>query len=133
MKESPLVYVSPLRSNGDESRCHGEVWFVEDAGELLVVTNPKRWRAAAIGAGLATARIWVGDFGLWKKAENRFREAPGCLATARIEPDPSAHDRALKLFGEKYPSAWGSWGPKFKNGLASGDRVMIRYTPSADS
>jgi hypothetical protein len=130
ISESPLVYVSPLRSNGDESRCHAEVWFVADEGSLWVVTDSKRWRAAAIGLGLRTARLWVGDFGLWKKSKGRYRQAPGCVALARIDSDPAAHDNALQLFGKKYASAWESWGPRFKNGLASGERVLIRYAPT---
>lgn len=129
--KSPLVYVTPLLANGSESQCHAEVWFAVDAGALLVVTSPERWRAAAIGRGLSTARLWVGDFGVWKKSDTRYREAPGCVAQARIESDPAVHSRALGVFGEKYASAWDSWGPRFKNGLASGDRVLIRYTPSA--
>lgn len=128
--KSPLVYVTPLRSNGSESRCHAEVWFAADAGDLLVVTSPERWRAAAIGRGLSTARLWVGDYGLWKKAADRYREAPSCVARARIESDPVVHARALEVFGTKYPAEWDKWGPRFKDGLASGDRVLIRYTPS---
>ncbi|MDP6978943.1 MAG: hypothetical protein QF570_10125 [Myxococcota bacterium] len=127
--ESPLVYVSPLRSDGSESRCHAEVWFVPDGGDLLVVTDAKRWRAVAIGKGLGQARLWVGDFGVWKKAEGRYLQAPGCDANARLEKDPAAHERALEAFGSKYASAWGSWGPRFEKGLASGERVLIRYTP----
>lgn len=132
---SPLVYVSPLRTDGSESRCHGEVWFVADeaAGknDLLVVTNPERWRAAAIGRGLGKARLWVGDYGVWKNAEGRYRGAPGCVAAARLEKDVEVHARALEAFGKKYASSWDSWGPRFKKGLASGERVLIRYSPSA--
>ncbi len=129
INESPLVYVSPLRKGGAESQCHAEVWFVADGGDLLVVTEAKRWRAEAIGKGLGSARLWVGDFGVWKKSKGRYREAPGCDASARLEKDPAVHERALQAFGTKYASAWGSWGPRFKKGLASGERVMIRYTP----
>lgn len=129
---SPLVYVTPLRSDGSESRCKGEVWYAADGADLLVVTNPGRWRAAAISRGLDRARLWVGDYGLWKQANERFREAPGCLAKARIETDRAVHARALEVFGKKYAASWSSWGPRFEKGLASGERVMIRYTPSAD-
>lgn len=38
MVESDLVYVTPMRSNGAESRCQAEVWFVEDGGDAVVVT-----------------------------------------------------------------------------------------------
>jgi hypothetical protein len=127
---SPLVYVSPLRSSGEESQCHGEVWFVAHQGSLLVVTDQTRWRAEAIGRGLGTARMWVGDVGLWKKSEGRYRQAPSCVAAAQLDSDPATHARALQLFGKKYASAWDSWGPRFEKGLASGERVLIRYTPS---
>ena len=40
LEKSPLVYISPLQSDGSESTCHGEVWFVIDGDDLLVVTNP---------------------------------------------------------------------------------------------
>ena len=33
LKQSPFVYVSPLKSTGGESRCHGEVWYFEDGGD----------------------------------------------------------------------------------------------------
>ncbi|MBW2292385.1 MAG: hypothetical protein JRG94_08735 [Deltaproteobacteria bacterium] len=132
IEKSTLVYVTPLLSNGSESRCHAEVWFADDAGDLLVVTNPERWRAAAISRGLKTARLWVGDYGLWKKSAERYREAPGCVAQGRIESDPAVHARALEVFGKKYTAEWDKWGPRFKDGLASGDRVLIRYTPSAN-
>lgn len=127
--KSTLVYLSPLQSDGSESACHGEVWFARDGEDLLVVTNPERWRAAAIGRGLNRARLWVGDYGLWKKAEDRFRAAPACVAMARIEKDKDAHTRALVSFGEKYTAEWSSWGPRFKEGLLTGTRVLIRYSP----
>jgi len=126
---SPLVYVSPLRSNGEESVCHGEVWFVAEAGDLLVVSDAERWRATALAKGLDQARLWVGDHGVWKRSKGRFREAPRCDAKASLENDPAVHARALGLFGEKYASAWGTWGPRFQEGLASGERVLIRYSP----
>jgi hypothetical protein len=128
-QKSPLVYISPLRSDGSESRCHGEVWFAMDGDDLLVVTEPSRWRAAAIGEGLDRARIWVGDYGVWKRAEDRFRKAPSFVAVASIESDREVHARALAVFGGKYPDEWSKWGPRFEQGLASGKRVMIRYRP----
>ena len=127
--KSPLIYVSPLKSDGSESLCHGEVWFAMDGDDLMVVTTPKRWRAAAIGKGLDRARIWVGDYGVWKRAEGRFREAPSLVALASLESDRDAHTRALAKFGGKYSDEWSKWGPRFEQGLASGKRVMIRYRP----
>jgi hypothetical protein len=131
ISSSNTVYISPLLSNGKESQCHGEVWFVPDDRDLLVVTTPDRWRAVAIGVGHDQARLWVGDYGLWKKSQGRFREAPTTDATARFEFDKTVHARALVSFGDKYTAEWGKWGPRFKDGLASGERVLIRYAPKA--
>ena len=128
---SPLVYISPLKSDGKESRCHGEVWFVTDGDDVLVVTSPQRWRAACVTQGLDRARIWVGDFGPWKQSKGAFRDAPHYVAQASLETDPSAHTRALAAFGKKYPDAWGEWGPRFTRGLASGERVLVRYTQTS--
>jgi hypothetical protein len=126
---SPLVYVSPLKRDGSESRCHAEVWFAGDGESALVVTSAKAWRAQAIGKGLTRARLWVGDHGVWDPSlrTRDFQAAPSFLAEASLERAPAAHDHALVLFGAKYTAEWGSWGPRFKNGLADGSRVLIRY------
>jgi len=129
MAESPLVYVTPLRSDGGESRCHAEVWFVADGDDILVVTNPERWRAAAIQKGLDRARVWIGDYGIWKKSEGRFKQAPTLLVHGRIDKDRAVHARALEKFGAKYSDGWSKWGPRFRKGLADGSRVLIRYSP----
>jgi len=129
LARSPLVYVSPLRRDGSESRCHGEVWFVSDGADLLVVTNPERWRAAAIGKGLDRARLWVGNFGVWTKSDT-WRKAPSTEARASLERDKAVQAMALEAFGAKYAAEWESWGPRFREGLASGERVLIRYSPT---
>ena len=123
---SPLIYVTPLKPDGAESRCHAEVWFAKDGDSALVITGSDRWRALAVGKGLTHARLWVGDHGAWRSSED-WKKAPTFLADASIESTPAAHDHALSLFGAKYTKEWGSWGPRFKNGLAEGSRVLIRY------
>ncbi len=126
---SPLVYASALKRDGSESRCHAEVWFVRDGDGALVVTSAEAWRARAIGKGLTRARLWVGDFGAWsgKADDSRYQAGLAFLAEASLEKSQAAHDHALVLFGSKYTKEWGSWGPRFKNGLADGSRVLIRY------
>ena len=129
LSASPLVYVSALKRDGSESRCHAEVWFVRDGDSALIVTSAKAWRAQAISQGLTRARLWAGDFGEWsgKLDDTRYRGAPDFLAQASLETTQAAHDHALVLFGSKYTQEWGSWGPRFKDGLADGSRVLIRY------
>jgi len=131
IQQSPLVYVSPLRRDGQESRCHAEMWFVPDGDDLLVVTTRQRWRARAIRAGLHRARLWVGDFGVWTEAKGRFRSAPSFVAEASLVPDVAVRQRALSAFGAKYARDWAKWGPRFRKGLADGSRVLIRYRPQA--
>ena len=128
LETSPLVYITPIKSNGEESRCKAEIWFSHHEGDVFVVTPPETWRARAVGKGLTKARLWVGDFGEWKQSDGAFRKAPEYMTTASIESEGEVHERVLSAMGEKYAeTGWGRWGQRFKDGLADGSRVMIRY------
>lgn len=127
---SPLVYVSPLLADGKESKCHGEVWFVAEGSDVLVVTASDRWKAEALAKGLDQARLWVGDHGVWKRSGGAFKKSPTFAATATLVEAPAARAKALAAFGAKYPDEWDKWGPRFRNGLEDKSRVLIRYTPS---
>ena len=126
---SPLVYVSPLKKDGSESTCHGEVWFVQDGPDVVVVTAQDRWKARSVRGGLERARLWVGDFGVWTRADGKYKSAPTFVAKTSVENDAAARERALGAFGKKYPAEWDKWGPRFREGLADGSRVMLRYAP----
>lgn len=128
---SNVVYITPLKQDGAESTCHAEVWFVYDSGAIYVVTSSDAWRARAVGLGLTQARMWVGEFGSWKSAKEAYRKAPQLNATGSLIEEAPAQAQVLTVFGKKYRSEWSDWGPKFKNGLADGSRVMLRYTPTA--
>ena len=128
LETSRLVYLTPIKSNGEESRCKAEIWFSHHDGDVFVVTPPATWRAEAVRRGLARARLWVGEFGVWTQSGGAFRKAPEFMATASIESDAQAQALVLSMMGEKYAeSGWGRWGQRFKDGLADGSRVMIRY------
>ena len=128
LDSSRLVYLTPIKSNGEESRCKAEIWFAHDAGHVYVVTPPDAWRAEAVRQGLIRARLWVGDFGVWTRSNGAFRQAPEHMATATIEEDASVHARILEAMGGKYAATgWSNWGPRFQKGLVDGSRVMIRY------
>jgi len=128
---SETIYITPLKKGGAESTCHSEVWFVYENDAIYVVTSSKAWRARAVGLGFNQARMWVGEFGVWKRATEAFRKAPQFSATAVVVDDATAKAQVLEVFGKKYHREWRDWGPKFKNGLADGSRVMLRYTPTA--
>lgn len=127
---SKLIYVTPIKSDGEESRCKAEIWFAHHAGDLFVVTPPETWRAEAVRQGLTRARLWVGEYGVWTRADGAFREAPMHMASAALEEDARVRSTVLAQLAEKYAEAgWNTWGPRFKKGLADGSRVMIRYRP----
>ncbi len=126
VEETDLIYLTPLQSNGAESRCQAEVWFVPDGNDLLVVTAADAWRAEAVRQGLTSARIWIGDVGVWN-SEARYKALPEVMATGGLDEDPAAHEAALEKFGSKYRLEWVIWGPRFRKGLADGSRVLLRY------
>jgi hypothetical protein len=127
---SPLVYISPLHADGRESKCHGEVWFLFDRGDVLISTARTTWKARALASGREHARIWVGDYGRGRRVRDEFREAPTFQTQAREERDRAALDRLVTAFGKKYPDEWGKWEPRFKKGFEDNSRVLIRYEPT---
>ena len=131
MAESPLIYLTPLKTGGAESRCQAEIWFALHEGSMCLVTLSDAWRTEAIRRGLNRARIWVGDVGNWKRAGGRYRNLPVVEATASIETDAARREQALATMGAKYADEWPTWGPRFRNGIADGSRVMLKYQPDS--
>jgi len=132
LETSPFVYVSPLRSDGRESTCHGEVWFAWLDGRAVVITARDRWKARALRRDLDRARLWVGDYGRWKRfgmVNDDFREGPSFVARAERITDPEVLDRLLVAYERKYPDEIGEWRSRFREGFASGERVLIGYAP----
>jgi hypothetical protein len=134
IETSKLIYITPIKSDGTESSCHAEVWFCAIGAGLYVVTKEGLWRSQAVKRGLDRARIWVGDYGVWKRSDGAFRNAPTFLARGEhISNDAEAVERTLKAMGAKYADeGWGTYGPRFKKGLADGSRVLLRYRPIAE-
>ena len=135
LEKSPFAYVSPLRKNGAESTCHGEVWFGWIDGAVLVNSRRGTWKVRAIESGLDRARIWVGDHGRWKGVlptgapNEAFRAAPHFDARARFETDRKVNDRLLELYGKKYGADFDRWHEDMQTGFFSGQRKLIRYEP----
>lgn len=127
LQSSDLIYLTPIKTNGKESRCQSEIWYVWDGLDIYVCTKSKSWRATASRLGLEHTRIWVGDLGVWTKAD--YKKLPRISAVSSIISDTKAHDKALEMFGDKYPVGWLRWGSVFKKELANGERSLIRYRP----
>jgi len=132
LRESPFVYVSPLKSSGEESACHAEVWYAWIDGAVVVTVASDRWKARAIDRGLDRARIWVGDHGRWKGLlghNEDFRKAPAFEARAEKLWDADLLERLLVEYDRKYPGSIDRWRDRMKSGNADRSRVLIRYEP----
>ncbi len=125
---SRLIYITPIKRDGSESTCQGEVWFMREGDDLFVVTQSDAWRARAVAVGQDVAKIWVGDVGVWTR-NPEYVELPSFMARASLVSDASLHAGLLEKFGRKYSDEWPVWGPRWKNGLADGSRVLLRYQP----
>lgn len=131
---SPFVYVSPLRADGRESTCHGEVWFGWLEGDVVLITAREAWKVRALARGLERARIWVGDHGRWKRLLGRnedFRQAPHFEARVSRSRDAELLDRLMRLYRRKYPEEIGRWEPRMREGFTRGERWLLRYSPIA--
>jgi len=132
LRTSPYVYVSPLRSDGSESRCHAEVWYAWLDGAVVMTVSSESWKARAVRRGLDRARIWVGDYGrrkgLWASSE-AFRRGPSFEARARRARDAELLDRLMAAYREKYPDEIGRWEPRMRQGFEDGSRILLRYAP----
>ena len=132
LETSGLVYISPLRADGSESTCHGEVWFGWIDGAVVINTSKETWKARALERGLDRSRIWAGDHGPWKRllgSSQAFRQAPSFEARAERLKDDEILDRLLAIYERKYPGEIAKWRDRMRSGYVSGSRILIRYTP----
>jgi hypothetical protein len=132
LEGSEFVYVSPLLRDGAESTCHGEVWYGWLDGAVVLTTGRNTWKVRALERGLDRARVWAGSHGRWKRPLGRneaFRAAPSFDARALRVQDPALVERLLRLYVTKYPAEFPAWEQRMRSGHASGERVLLRYSP----
>jgi hypothetical protein len=123
-----------LRSNGEESRCHGEVWVGWFDGSVVVISAARTWKVQSLARGRTRARIWVGDYGRVKKIignNQTFRDGPSFVARAERVRDITVIDRLLATYEKKYPAEIKSWQRTMRAGFLDGSRIVIRYVPEA--
>ena len=85
---------------------------------------------AVCGAGQGRARdAATGGQGALGGANEDFRKAPSFDARAALASDPALLERMLADYAVKYPAEIEKWRPRFREGLASGERVLIAYQP----
>jgi len=120
LRESQYVYIQSERQSGAFGK-PAEIWFMYEGGAVLVGTPPTSWRVKRIKAGRKRARIAVGKV-----------DGPAFEATGELVKDAAVEARLLEEFGRKYPEGWKRFGDRFRDGFKSGDRVVVRYTPTGE-
>ena len=55
LRESSLVYLTPLKSDGSESSCQAEIWFVQHDNEVYVVTGSNDIRSTVVSQATIAA------------------------------------------------------------------------------
>ncbi len=132
LASSEFVYISPLKSDGVESRCHGEVWYGWFDGAVYITTGNSTWKSRALARGLDRAKLWVGDYGRWRgllSKNEAFRQGPELLTRVSRDTDPAAGRRLLAIFAEKYPDEFPGWKDRMERGHETGERWVLRYEP----
>jgi hypothetical protein len=130
--ESPLVYISPLQANGEESRCHGEVWYYVDGSDVIVGSAMSTWKVRALNKGLDRARVWIADYGPEWRSLGRYRSAPGFLAQVSIDQSKRVFEGLMQGHAQRYPDEWGKWEERFRTEYIAGTRKILRYSPIGD-
>jgi hypothetical protein len=134
LRTSPFVYISPLRSDGSESKCHAELWYAWLDDAVVVTVATEGWKAQSVKRGLDRARLWVGDYGRWKgffSNNEKFRAGASFLARGEIVKNDAAIERLLAIYEKKYPDEIADWRDDMRAGSRDGTRVVLRYTAAA--
>jgi hypothetical protein len=129
LAETDLIYVSPIKTNGDESQCQAEIWFVHEGTDMYVCVQSASWRVQAAKKGLNNAHVWIGDVGNWSSSSGKYRALPMVNASVEVIDDAAVVEKALAWFGDKYPLGWLRYESQFREGLAAGTRTLMRYQP----
>jgi hypothetical protein len=119
LREATYVYVQSERKSGDLGK-PAEIWFYWDGSAVYLGTRPTSWRVRRIKAGRKKARIAVGK-----------ADGPAFDATGELVHDAALEEKLMTEFARKYPEGWKQHADAFRSGFKSGERVLVRYKPSA--
>ena len=119
LREATYVYVQSERKSGELGK-PAEIWFFWDGSAVYVGTRPTSWRVKRIKAGRRKAHVAVGK-----------ADGPGFDATGEVVHDAAIEEKLMAEFAWKYPEGWKQHADGFRSGFKSGDRVLVRYKPSA--
>ncbi len=113
--ESQYVYIASTRKDGSLGKA-AEIWFLYHEGAVYVGTSPASWRVRRIRWGRPQAKIWVGK-----------TDGPSFAARGEVVEDDKIEQLMLDRYAEKYPEGWPRHAASFRDGFASGKRVVVKY------
>jgi hypothetical protein len=119
LEDARFVYIQSTRKDGSLSK-PAEIWFAFFDDAVWVASAPTSWRVKRIKWKRPQARIAIGT-----------QDGPSIRARGALVQDEKLYDRLCSTFAVKYPDRWPRWEGSFRDGLRSGERVLIRYTPVA--
>jgi hypothetical protein len=117
LRTSTYVYIASKRKDGSFGT-PAEIWFMYHQGAVWVASPTTTWRVRRIRTGRPKVRIFVGK-----------TDGPRFKATGSIVTDPPLYEEMYRTFARKYPEGWPKYEHRFREGLADGTRVLIRYEP----
>lgn len=118
LDSSKYVYIQSTRKDGTLGE-PAEIWFMHHQGAVWVASPVKTHRAKRIKAGRTKAKIAVGK-----------KDGPAFNAKGSIVKDAEANKVLFETLAKKYPGDWASYEKGFRDGLADGSRVLIKYEPT---
>jgi hypothetical protein len=119
LADAQFIYIQSTRKDGTLGK-PAEIWFTVMDGAVWVGSAPSSWRAKRIRWKRPQVRIAIGS-----------TSGPSLRATGSFVKDATLENRFCDQLAVKYPAKWSSWEKSFRGGFASGERVLIRYTPVA--
>ncbi len=117
LDSSKHVYIQSERKDGSFGKA-AEIWFMPYQGAVWVASPATTHRVKRIQAGRTKAKIAVGK-----------PDGPSFNAKGSIVKDPEVNNVLFDTFAKKYPDGWSSYEKSFRDGLANGSRVLIKYEP----
>jgi hypothetical protein len=117
LESSKYIYLQSARKNGELSKA-AEIWFMVHNGAVWVCSPPTTHRVKRIKAGKTKAKIFIGK-----------ADGPSFNAKGSVVKDPEVNKVLFETYAKKYGNDWNSYEKKFRDGLADGSRVLVRYEP----
>jgi hypothetical protein len=118
LDSSKYVYIQSSRKDGTLSK-PAEIWFMPYNGAVWVASPVTTYRVKRLQAGQSKAKIWIGKV-----------DGPAFNAKGSIVTDPEVNKVMFETYAKKYSSEWPSYEKKFRDDLANGSRVLIKYEPT---